>query len=222
VHHIFPKAMLYKHGYEGPQVNAIANFTFLTQSTNLEVSDRYPAEYLEEYCDKNPGAVESHWISMDRDLWQPERYLDFLAARRQLLAKAANEFLDTLLAGKIPERPIDERKPPVHTAETIIPGGVTSEEEEDLLLEINQWVLEMGLPEGEFLFEVIDEYTDQPLAVFDLAWPNGLQEGLSQPVALLIDEGPDTEAVANKVGYRFFTNEQSFRDYVLKSILVER
>lgn len=220
VHHIFPKAMLYKYDYQRPEVNAIANFTFLTQSTNLHVSDRQPCEYLAEFAEKHPGAVESHWIPMDRDLWKPERYLDFLAARRQLLADAANEFLDTLVAGSLPEQVPVQPQAAVQTAATI-PGGVTSEEEEVLLLDINQWVVDMGLPEGEFIYEILDEATRQPMGVFDLAWPNGLQEGLSEPVALLIDEGKETEEVANKAGYRFFTDPDSFRNYVLKKILVK-
>jgi hypothetical protein len=68
IHHIFPKALLYKHGYSRAEVNAIANFTFLTQETNLLVSDRDPADYLDEFIGKNPGAIESHWIPMDQDL----------------------------------------------------------------------------------------------------------------------------------------------------------
>jgi hypothetical protein len=46
VHHIFPKSLLYRHGSGRQDVNAIANFTFLTQDTNLKVSNRDPAEYL--------------------------------------------------------------------------------------------------------------------------------------------------------------------------------
>src|SRR5205085_3829903 len=49
VHHIFPKALLYRNDYSRPDVNALANFTFLTRETNLLVSDRDPAEYLEEF-----------------------------------------------------------------------------------------------------------------------------------------------------------------------------
>ena len=220
VHHIFPKALLYKkeYNYQRSEVNAIANFTFLTQSTNLQVSDRDPSEYLVEFAEKHPGTIESHWIPMDRELWKPERYLDFLAARRQLLADAANEFLDTLVAGSLPEQVPAPPGAASQVAATI-PGGVTSEEEEVLLLDINQWVVDMGLPEGEFIFEVIDEPTGQPMGVFDLAWPNGLQEGLSEPVALLIDEGKETEEVANRAGYRFFTDSDSFRDYVERKIL---
>src|SRR5215469_5836472 len=57
VHHIFPKALLYRateYGYTRPEVNAIANLTFLTKDTNLAVSDRDPAIYLEEIASQQP------------------------------------------------------------------------------------------------------------------------------------------------------------------------
>ena len=82
IHHIFPKALLYKHGYTKSEVNAIANFTFLTQDTNLKISDHKPSDYLAEYSQKHPGALESHWIPMDRELWKVENYPQFLSARR--------------------------------------------------------------------------------------------------------------------------------------------
>ena len=82
LHHIFPKALLYKHGYTRPEANALANFTFLTQETNLLISDRAPGEYLAHFAQKNPGAIESHWIPSDPDLWKIENYRAFLEARR--------------------------------------------------------------------------------------------------------------------------------------------
>ncbi len=83
----------------------------------------------------------------------------------------------------------------------------------------NEWAGEQGLPEGEFFFELADPESGEPLAVLDLAWPDGLQTGLSQPVALLIDEGPETEEAANRAGYRFFTDVEEFRTYVSREIL---
>ena len=217
IHHIFPKALLYKHGYKKAEVNAIANFTFLTQETNLLVSDRDPAVYLEEFVARYPGAVESHWIPMDRTLWRVENYPAFLTARRELLAKAANQFLDQLRHGPSPELPAAASILDRPTA--AIPGGVAGEHEEQLLNEINTWVLGQGLPAGEFMHELSDPETGEPLAVLDLAWPGGLQEGLSQPVALLIDEGQETEEAANRAGYRYFTDPVAFRSYVQKEIL---
>jgi hypothetical protein len=54
-----------------------------------------------------------------------------------------------------------------------------------------------------------------------LAWANGLQEGLSQPVALLIDEEKETEEVVNNAGFRFFTDFNEFQKYVKSDILAE-
>ena len=58
------------------------------------------------------------------------------------------------------------------------------------------------------------------MAVLDLAWPNGLQEGLTQPVALLIDEPQETIDAVNKAGYRYFTSVDALKSYVEKEILV--
>lgn len=218
VHHVFPKALLYEHGYTRPDVNAIANFTFLTQETNLRVSNRDPAEYLEHFSLSNPAAIQSHWVPDDRQLWQVENYQEFLGRRRELLADAANLFLDGLLAGNVPE---SAEVTPIVEREVVVVGGVTGEDEEDLLLACNEWVMAQGLPEGELLYELSDSATGEPLAVFDLAWPNGLQEGLSEPVALLIDEPPEVHDAANKGGFRFFTDVDSFYVYVRHEVLAE-
>lgn len=222
LHHIFPKARLYRYGYERPEVNALANFTFLTQETNLQVSDRDPVEYLEEFAARNPGVIESHWIPADRELWKIENYRDFLAARRELLAAAANDFLDSLLhgqpaAGPAPES--EELEPILEREKFVVPGGIDDDDEMRVLIEANDWVIGQGLPGGEFEYEVVDVVTGEPLAVLDLAWPDGLQLGLSQPVVILLNESPEAEEAANRAGFRFFTDIGEFKRYVLQEIL---
>ncbi len=64
------------------------------------------------------------------------------------------------------------------------------------------------------MYELSDLNTGDPIAVLDLAWPNGLQEGYSQPVAVLIDESREIEEVTNRAGYRYFTDLETFEDYV--------
>jgi len=215
LHHIFPKALLKEKGFAKAERNLIANFTFLTKETNLVVKDRDPAEYLPEFASKHPGAIESHWIPMDPALWQIERYHDFLAARRELLAKAANTFLKGLLEGQIPDVPAHE------ALLTSRPAGPTAEEEEEdrVLKAMNDWVSSQGLPSGEFDYEVVDPDTGDVMGVLDLAWPDGLQQGLSRPVALLINEDEDTEEAAGQAGFQFFTKPNAFRRYVEKKIL---
>jgi hypothetical protein len=55
--------------------------------------------------------------------------------------------------------------------------------------------------------------------VFDLAWPSGIQEELSQPVAVLLNEDAATITLANQAGFRCFTSTADFRRYVATEIL---
>jgi hypothetical protein len=220
VHHIFPKARLYKHGYNRVEVNAIANFCFLTQAANLEISDRDPAEYFAKVEERFPGALASQWVPMDRELWKVERYRDFLAARRELLAAAANSFLDSLIGAKpqvaepVAEPALERESAPP----PMLPGSADAEELQRIQ-ECNEWVIAQGLPRGEALFELVNPETGAPLAVIDLAWPRGLQEGLTQPVALVINEGAEVEELLNRAGYRFFTDAVELCAYVEREIL---
>jgi len=97
VHHIFPKAVLYAAGYDRTQVNAVANYYLLTKDTNLQISAREPAGYSLEIEQAYPGALESQWIPKNPNLWKVENYLEFLVARRMLLAQEGNSLLQDLL-----------------------------------------------------------------------------------------------------------------------------
>ena len=99
-----------------------------------------------------------------------------------------------------------------------VPGGITSDDEEAELEALNEWVEAQGLPRGQMAFDYTDPATGEQLAVFDLAWPDGLQIELSQSVAVLIDEGGETLATAARAGYRCFTRVQDFRNYVATEI----
>lgn len=103
----------------------------------------------------------------------------------------------------------------------MVPGSVDSDEEMQFLAEVNDWVVGHGLPGGTFEHELADAHTGQPLAVFDLAWPNGLQEGLSQPVVLLMGESLAAEEAANSAGYRFFTGVDAFKQHVRAEVLAQ-
>lgn len=219
VHHIFPKARLYKHGYSRGEVNAIANFCFLTQAANLEISDRDPAEYFAKVEAKYPGALASQWVPMDPELWKVQRYREFLAARRELLAQAANDFLEGLIgAAPVQAEPVAQPALEAEAPPPMPPGGA-DDEELALIAECNQWIVSQELPAGAMLYELSDPESGAPLAVIDLAWPRGIQEGLSQPVALLLNEGEEVEVILNRAGYRFFTSPVELCAYVEREIL---
>jgi hypothetical protein len=218
VHHIFPKAQLYKHGFKRAEVNALANFCFLTKNTNLDISDRLPEEYFVEVEKAHPGALASQWVPMDRALWKIENFPSFLEARKALLAAEVNKRMEELLHGDT--RWLAGPSAPA-LAPVIVLGGITSEDEEQELEALNAWMEETGLPQGVIAFDFADPETGQQRAVFDLAWPNGIQEELSQPVALLLNEGSDVVAVASQAGFRCFVSVQELRRYIQSEILAE-
>jgi hypothetical protein len=48
-----------------------------------------------------------------------------------------------------------------------------------------------------------------------------LQEGLTQPVAVLLNEGTETLALASSAGFRCFTSVAAFNDYITTEILAQ-
>lgn len=217
VHHIFPKAQLYKLSHSRPNVNAFANFCFLTKDTNLNISDQLPETYIPKIEAKHPGTLASQWIPANPALWKIENYLDFLEARKVLLAAEANRTFKELLHGD--DHWLDRSAPVQPMVMTTIMGGITSEVEERMLEELNDWVEAQGFPRGEIGFDHSDPGTGQQVAVFDLAWPDGLQSGLTAPVAVLIDETADVLGMASEAGYRCFTSVAVFKTYVMHELV---
>lgn len=223
VHHIFPKKILYETQHHRREVNAVANFCFLRKDTNLRISASRPEEYFPRIAARYPGALESQWIPMDDLLWKVENYRDFLETRRQLLADAANKFLEQLCPEHL-EAPDLMPTATVAGGQTATPdvaGGVESQDEEQALADVAEWIAKRGLPEGQYLFELTDPETGTALAILDLAWPDGLQTELSEPVALLINEEPEVVATASAQGYKCFTRVRRFKHYVKQKILAD-
>lgn len=217
VHHIFPKAQLYKAGYSKSEVNAVANFCFLTKNANLAISDSLPENYFPEIERRHPGALASQWIPEDPELWRMDRYRDFLQARKELLAAEANRFFDELLHGDDHWLADPEQAPAANIPDA--GSNIEDETDETILEQLNQWLAEIGLAKGQLNEEHADTQTGEPLVVLDMAWPDGLQEGLSQPVALLMDYDSETLVRANEAGYRCFTSAESLRRYVTNEIV---
>jgi hypothetical protein len=102
-HHIFPTSVLYKAQYETGDtghrrvVNQVANLAFLTKKANIKISNDEPLKYLEEVETRYPGALAAQFVPLDRNLWRVERFEDFLAERRRLIANAINGFMSGFL-----------------------------------------------------------------------------------------------------------------------------
>jgi len=114
-HHVFPQSLLYtrydpENHLHRKIVNEVANRAFLTAEANQSMSNRPPQDYLPEVEERFPGALAHQFIPMDPTLWQLDRYEDFLAARREIIARKMNEYMDSLIAEReaVRERPLSE------------------------------------------------------------------------------------------------------------------
>lgn len=209
VHHIFPKALLRQHGYQHGIVNAIANFCFLTQDSNLVIGKRSPAEYLDEAERRHPGVLASQWIPTDPALWETERYPDFLAARRELLATAAQSFLQDLRSGTAGHsRPVGASRPA---------SVVVDDSGDARAVQVKQLVEELvaaGCAEPALDSEIADPSTGRVLCVAEAYWPDGLQPGQGQPVILELDPEEADLPRLEELGCKVFTSADALRGYV--------
>jgi Protein of unknown function DUF262 len=83
--------------YTENEVGSLANVVFLNQ----KAPDRSwvttpPSKYIVEANIYN-HALELQMVALDRSLWEPERYRDFLAERAKLCARETNTYLASLL-----------------------------------------------------------------------------------------------------------------------------
>lgn len=88
-HHVFPRARV-QTTYAKEEWNSLANLAFITGQTNKMISSRLPAEYMAGIA---PERLAEQWIPGEPELRSLDRFPDFLAARRRLLANVLNELL---------------------------------------------------------------------------------------------------------------------------------
>lgn len=206
IHHIFPKSLLYDYGYSKAEVNAIANYCFLTQDTNLQISNTDPEIYLPEIEKRFPGALASQWVPADPQLWKVENYPAFLAERQKLLADAANRFLDELLTGSAAMPAI------IDYSQALAVSKETQLISEDIQ-ELIDWIKENHLPDPEIYYEITDAQ-GEVLTIADLAWPDGVQKGYSEPLALLLEEDKEQADILSQAGYHVYFSIESLKKYL--------
>lgn len=211
VHHIFPKKVLRDAGYKRTEINAVANFCFLTQESNLIITKREPEDYFKQVI-KEAGeeALSSQWIPLDKKLWKIENYREFLAARRELLANSANGFLDSLLAGSADELAL-ERLSSVEDEDT----AERNTELGKLLIELADY----GVCTPELNVEIYHPDTQELLSVAEAYWPNGFQPGIGEPVILEMDKREVDVEKMGDLDARVFYTLKSLKRYALRTTL---
>ena len=203
VHEMFPKHALAKAGYSRAEVNAIANFAFLTPSSAMSLHGLDPAAYLGSF---EPDALRSQWIPTDPKLWQVENYPQFLAARRELLAEAANSFLDELLAGTRPWERLEQI--------AVSPETDESDARAAQIAALVDELVGMGYAKPALDAEIADPETGKPLAVAEAFWSDGLQPGQGSPVVLELDPDEADIPRLTELGCEVFTSVDALRGYV--------
>jgi len=197
---IFPRALLAKAGYSRAEINAVANYAFVTPSSAVALTGD-PTQLLAAV---DPAVRASQWIP-DGD-WRVENYPEFLAARRELLAAEANAFLDGLFVRGLPRR-----LAPVTLVPTVGSGYDVRVAQVDALVEE---VIHMGLACPTLDAEVPDPETGAVLAVAQAFWADGLQAGQGAPVVLELD--PDEADLPRfaELGYEVFVSVDALRGFV--------
>lgn len=112
-HHIFPSSLLWKldkynenNHLHKKIINEIANRAFLTASTNVNsISNRPPKIYFEEIKRKyGEEALKKQLVPTDRSLLDLDKYEQFLKARRALIAKEINKFIEQFASKETEEK----------------------------------------------------------------------------------------------------------------------
>lgn len=99
IHHIFPRAYLKKNGLSQTMYNQIANYIWITQPRNLQISDRAPKDYLaDQQIIKYGNAKSFSENAIPESLKHDDytEYEDFLVKRRQLISQKLKEYFESL------------------------------------------------------------------------------------------------------------------------------
>ena len=97
-HYVFSRSVLAEAGLkiDRTSISELANRVILARKAPKDVRSSHPTAYLSQVERNQPGALRSQSVPMERRLWEPENFPDFLAARRTLHARAINDFIQSL------------------------------------------------------------------------------------------------------------------------------
>jgi len=92
-HHIIPRSLLKKAGYEYSLIDDVSNIAFLTEKANRKISDTPPEKYLVKI---DQAKLTKQFIPLDETLYKIENYELFLQQRRKLIVEKVNVYLKSL------------------------------------------------------------------------------------------------------------------------------
>lgn len=112
IHHIFPKNLLTKNGYDKYACNQVANFAITQSEINVTISDNEPAKYMQEILKQSKKGGLKYGLINDENIlkrnlrqncipkeifeYKPKDYDIFLEARRKLMATKIKKYYQSL------------------------------------------------------------------------------------------------------------------------------
>ena len=94
-HHIFPQSLLKKRNTDKQEINDICNLAFIGGNTNIKINNKLPSVYLPKVVqDQGADTLTAQQIPIKADLWEMDKYDEFLAKRREMVVVRLNKFLD--------------------------------------------------------------------------------------------------------------------------------
>ena len=92
IHHIFPEEYLERRGIH-QEYDTFGNITILSDDANKNIKFKDPASYLNKLEEIDSELLEKHCIPRNKELWNVNRYEDFIMERLNLIAsKIESEF----------------------------------------------------------------------------------------------------------------------------------
>lgn len=117
LHHIFPLNYIAKNkGENSLDENSLMNIAYLTQITNLEISDKNPLQYMQNYINEKgfKNVVDSHYLPSNILEWvtledMPINALDeFIEARIELIIDELRKLLERIEFDVIDTKNLDK------------------------------------------------------------------------------------------------------------------
>ncbi len=117
--------------------------------------------------------------------------------------------------GRAAAAPSEAVVEPLPTELTSVPSAPgVSEELDPEISELPGWITEHGLAAPKLHVEIADPEAQVPIVTADLAWPNGVQEGLGEPVAFELHADESILSALNAIGYRAFATVEGLCRYL--------
>jgi uncharacterized protein with ParB-like and HNH nuclease domain len=94
IDHIFPKSKMTRtYKFHSSIVNNIGNYMFLEKTLNIDKYNKMPEEYFPAAVNDQPDFFTRNLIPSDPSLHKPEKFEDFVNARKAMIFKIINDTL---------------------------------------------------------------------------------------------------------------------------------